>query len=274
MDELRAALELATEDELQDLTQILFQRKFNPLDYLQGLDPIQVQNGDRIQWLDAIEERFRFLAADGFTVLRGGSQSVTYRQVLLRVGRYLKVRLSPSLSTTDLEAEIFLYLLQRTWQKMPKREKKALVKRIHSALQQSSNEPLPLNCHPDPLRLVVEGGGILALSSVISPLILRQIAQQFALHFATYQAAAELAAGSIQIQSQIMGQVARQGMKSAAIRYSATRGLIAAVGSALWVGFIADLGWRTIATNYGRVIPIIFTLAQIRLTRSEWAYAV
>jgi uncharacterized protein YaaW (UPF0174 family) len=121
---------------------------------------------------------------------------------------------------------------------------------------------------------VVEGGGILALSSVISPLILRQIAQQFALHFATYQAAAELAAGSLQIHSQVMGQVARQGMKSAAIRYSATRGLIAAVGSALWVGFIADLGWRTIATNYGRVIPIIFTLAQIRLTRAEWAYAV
>jgi uncharacterized protein YaaW (UPF0174 family) len=274
MDELRSALELATEDELQDLTQILFQRKFNPLDYLQGLDPIQIQNGDRIQWLDAIEERFRFLAADGLTVLRGGSQAVTYRQVLVRVGRYLKVRLSPSLSTTDLEAEIFLHLLQRTWQKMPKREKKVLVNRIQTALQQSHTEPLPLSCHSDPFRLVVEGGGILALSSVISPIILRQIAQQFAIHFMTYQAATDLAAGSLQLQGQVMAQVAKQGMKSAAIRYSATRGLVAAVGSALWFGFLADLGWRTISTNYGRVIPIIFTLAQIRLTRSEWVYAV
>jgi uncharacterized protein YaaW (UPF0174 family) len=273
MDELRSVLELASEDELQDLTQILFQRRFNPLDYLQGLDPVQVQSGDRLQWLDAIEERFRFLAADGFTVLRGGSQTVTYRQILIRVGRYLKLRFSTSLSTTDLEAEIFLHLLQRTWKKMPKQEKQALIDRIQAALQQSSTTPLPLSCDSDPLRLVVESGGILALSSVISPLILRQVAQQFALHFATYQAAADLAAGSLQIQSQVMSQVARQGMKSAAVRYTATRGLIAAVSSALWIGLVADLGWRTIATNYGRVIPMIFTLAQIRLTRSEWAYA-
>jgi uncharacterized protein YaaW (UPF0174 family) len=273
MDELRSVLELATEDELQDLTQILFQRKFNPLDYLQGIDPVHVQNGNRIQWLDAIEERFRFLAADGMTVLRGGSQAVTYRQILVRVGRYLKCKFSSNLSTTDLEAEIFLHLLQQTWKKMPKRERRALVERIQSALQQSSADPLPLSCDPDPLRLIVEGGGVLALSSVISPLILRQVAQQFALHFAAHQAAVDLAAGSLQIQSQVMVQVARQGMKSAAVRYSVTRGVIAAVGSALWVGLVADLGWRTIATNYGRVIPIIFTLAQIRLTRSEWAYA-
>jgi hypothetical protein len=72
MDELRTALELATEDELQDLTEILFRRKFNPLDYLQGLDPLHVQNRDRIQWLNTLEDRFRFLAADGFT---GRSQS-------------------------------------------------------------------------------------------------------------------------------------------------------------------------------------------------------
>lgn len=278
MDELRTALELATEDELQDLTQILFQRKFNPLDYLKGLDPVHVQSRDRIQWLDALEERFRFLAADGLTVLRGGAQSVTYRQVLVRVGKYLKIRLSPSLSTTDLEAELFLSLLQRTWQKMPKRDQQDLMERVQTALQKSSTEPLPLSCHPDPLRLIVEGGGFLALSSVLSPLIVRQIAQQFALHFAAHQAAVNLAAGSLkvgslQLQRQVMAHAARQGMKSAAIRYSATRGLIAAVGSALWVGFLADLGWRTISTNYGRVIPIIFTLAQIRLTRSEWGYA-
>ena len=273
MDELRSVLELATEDELQDLTQILFQRKFNPLDYIQGIDPIQVQSGNRVEWLNAIEERFRFLAADGLTVLRGGSQAVTYRQILIRVGRYLKLKFSIHLSTTDLEAEIFLNLLQRTWQKMPKLEKQALVERIQSALQQSSTNPLPLSCESDPLRLIVEGSGVLALSSVISPLILRQVTQQFALHFATYQAAADLTAGSLQIQSQMMSQAARQGLKSAAVRYGATRGILAAVSSALWIGLVADLGWRTIATNYGRVIPIIFTLAQIRLTRSEWAYA-
>jgi uncharacterized protein YaaW (UPF0174 family) len=29
------------------------------------------------------------------------------------------------------------------------------------------------------------------------------------------------------------------------------------------------LGWRAIATNHSRVIPTIFALAQIRLTRSD-----
>jgi len=40
------------------------------------------------------------------------------------------------------------------------------------------------------------------------------------------------------------------------------------LGPALWAWFFADLGWRAIATNYARVIPVVFTLAQIRLIRS------
>jgi hypothetical protein len=53
LDELRAALELATEEELQQLTELLFSRKFNPLDYVQTPAPIDVQSRDRQAWLDA-----------------------------------------------------------------------------------------------------------------------------------------------------------------------------------------------------------------------------
>ena len=56
MDELRTVLELATEDELQDLTAILFSRKFNPLDYVHTPEPIEVQSQDRKAWLDALRE--------------------------------------------------------------------------------------------------------------------------------------------------------------------------------------------------------------------------
>jgi len=35
LDELRAGLALATEEELRQITQILFHRRFNPLDYWQ-----------------------------------------------------------------------------------------------------------------------------------------------------------------------------------------------------------------------------------------------
>jgi uncharacterized protein YaaW (UPF0174 family) len=165
-----------------------------------------------------------------------------------------------------LEAEIFLHLMQQSWKTMPSAEKQVLVERIRDALQQSASDPLPLSCHNDPLRLILEGGSALALSSLVRPLVLRQIAQQFALHLATYRVTTGVA-GSILMQA------ARKGVASTAIRYTATRSAVAAISGALWVGFMVDLGWRAIATNYGRIIPMIFTLAQIRLTRSEWVYA-
>ena len=62
--------------------------------------------------------------------------------------------------------------------------------------------------------------------------------------------------------------MAKRGMVANTARYTAVRGLFAFLGPVLWVSFFADLGWRAIATNYTRIIPVIFTLAQIRLTRS------
>jgi uncharacterized protein YaaW (UPF0174 family) len=103
---------------------------------------------------------------------------------------------------------------------------------------------------------------------------LQQIARQFALHFATYQVAQEAlirggAAAAAQLQGQIAIQSARQGMALSATRYGMARGVLSVLGPAMWAFFFADLGWRAISTNYARVIPTIFALAQIRLTRSD-----
>jgi uncharacterized protein YaaW (UPF0174 family) len=270
MDELRTALELATEEELQGLTEILFRRRFNPFDYLQGLDPVEVQNQERKIWLDALEQRFRFLAADGFTVLKRQTGRVTYRQVLIQVCRHLKLSYSTSLSTTDLEAEIFLNLLNRVWRKLPASERKILTRRIqHSLAEASPSQSLPIELHREPLRLLLEGGSALAISSFVRPMLLQQVAGEFAAHFAAYQMAVEAATVPLQLESQIAMQTARRGMALSATRYGATRSIFAVMGSALWVWFLADLGWRAIATNHGRVIPTVFALAQIRLTRSE-----
>ena len=62
-------------------------------------------------------------------------------------------------------------------------------------------------------------------------------------------------------------QLASRGMAINAARYGAVRGVFACLGPALWTWFIVDLGWRAIASNYTRVIPVVFTLAQIRLIR-------
>ena len=275
MDELRAALELATEDELRDLTEILFRPKFNPLDYVSTPDPIAVQSQDRDDWLDAIDQRFRYLAADGVTVLRRQTGQVSYRQVLIQVCRYLKLPYAGSMSTTDLEAEIFLSVLNRAWKQLPALEKTALTRRVQRSLAQSTlASQLPLSVQNDPLKLILKGSSAIAISSLVRPMLLQHVARQFALHFASYQVAKEtLAQGGIaaagQFQNYVSLRMARHGMAASAARYGAARTVFAVAGSAMWAWFLADLGWRSISTNYGRVIPTVFALAQIRLTRSE-----
>lgn len=273
MDELRSALELATEDELNDLTEILFRRKFNPLDYLHGPDPVEIHSQDYSDRLDALEQRFRFLAADGITVLKGKTREVTYRQVLIRICRYLKLSYSSALSTTELEAEIFLNLLHRAWQQLPAAEQRLLTRQIRQSIEATSLSASQGIALQDPLRLLLEGGSALAVSSLLRPVLLQQIARQFAAHFAAHQAAmTTLVQGSkaaLGAQGQLALQSAGRGMALSAARYGAARGMFAVLGSALWVWFFADLGWRTIATNYGRIIPTVFALAQIRLSRME-----
>lgn len=274
MDELRAALELATEEELQQLTEILFRRKFNPLDYVQTPEPIDIQSRDREAWLDAIEQRFRYLAADGMTVLRGRTQQVSYRQALIQVCRYLKIPYSRKLTTTDLEAEVFLNLLGKAWKHLPAQDQQTLMLRIQRSLAKSQSQPLPLAVQRDPLAMLIKGSSALAVSSILQPMLLQQIARQFALHFATYQVNKQAliqtsAAVATQFQSQLALQTARQGMAVNAARYGAVRGVFACVGPVLWTWFLADLGWRAISTNYGRIIPTVFALAQIRLTRAH-----
>jgi uncharacterized protein YaaW (UPF0174 family) len=276
VDELRTALELATEDELRDLTEILFRRKFNPLDYVANTpDPIEVQSLDRQMWLDEIEYRFRFLAADGVTVLSRKTERVSYRQVLLQVCRYLKLPYQGSMSTTDLEAEIFLNLLSRAWKQLPPSEQGKFKIQLQRSLTHSQLLPqLPLALQKDPMALLVKGSSALAVTSVLRPILLQQIARQFALHFATYQVAQQSvalgsAAAAAQVQNYAALQVARRGMAVSAARYTMVRSVFAVVGPALWAWFFADLGWRAISTNYGRIIPIIYALAQIRLTRAE-----
>jgi uncharacterized protein YaaW (UPF0174 family) len=275
VDELRVALELATDEELQELTTVLFSRRFNPLDYVYLPDSTAIQSQEREDWIEALEERFRFLAADGLTVLRGETSQVTYRQTLIQVCRFLKLPCSVSLSTTELEAEIFLHLLDRTWKRLPTDQKAALTQKVQGSLARSSvSQQLPLSLQKDPVGLILKGGGALAVSALLRSYVLQVVTRQFAYHFATYQVTQQaLVRGGIaaasQLQSHLALQTARQGMALSAARYGVVRGVFTVLGPALWTWFLADLGWRAIATNYARVIPTIFALAQIRLTRAE-----
>lgn len=284
MDELRTGLDLATAEELQAMTEILFRPRFNPLDYVSTPTPLDVQSCDRAQQIDLLDQRFRFLAADGFTVLRGQTQQISYRQALIGICQHLKTPYLNTLSTPDLEAELFLTLLEKAWEKMSVPERQQLQGELQNSLAETEQfHQLPLSVQQDPLGLLVKGSSALALSSVVRPWLLQQIARQFALHFARYQVAKQaLVKGAIgggigaaaQIQTRMAAQMASRGMAMNAARYGAMRGLLACLGPALWTWFLADLGWRTIATNHGRVIPVVFALAQIRLTRGAACWEV
>jgi uncharacterized protein YaaW (UPF0174 family) len=280
LDELRTALELATEDELQQLTKILFSRKFNPLDYVRTPDLIEVQSQKREMWLDTIEDRFRFLAADGLTVLQGRTQAVSYRQTLVRVCGYLKIPYSHQLSTTDLEAEVFLHLMGKSWHKLPASDRGALTVKVQQSLANTKfDQPLPAHIQHDPIKLILKGSSAIAVNSVLKPLVLHQIARQFAFHFASYQVAKQTLikgglAVSSQLQSYIALYMAKRGMAINVTQQVAVRGVFSILGPAMWGWFFADLGWRSISTNYGRIIPTIVALAQIRLTRGDdWELA-
>lgn len=270
MDELRTALELATEEELQQITNILFCRRFNPLDYLRAPDAIAVQSQDWDSWLDSVEDRFRYLAADGVTVLKGQTEKVSYRQILVRVCHFLKVPYSQKMPTTEIEAEIYLHLVNKAWKRLPPSEQKSLSIQIQKALADCHTpQPLPVHLQHNPLDIVFKGSSVIAVNSILKPILLKHIAGQFALHFARYQGAKTALVQGGTIVNQIALQTAKQGMTRATARYGAVRTVLSLVGPALWGWFIADLGWKAIATDYGRIIPTIFALAQIRLTRED-----
>ncbi len=147
-------------------------------------------------------------------------------------------------------------------------EQKSLSIQIQKALADCRTpQPLPVHLQHNPLDIVLKGSSVIAVNSILKPILLKHIAGQFALHFARYQGAKTALVQGGAIANQIALQTAKQGMTTAAARYGAVRTVLSLVGPALWGWFIADLGWKAIATDYGRIIPTIFALAQIRLTR-------
>lgn len=276
MDELRESLALASDEERQALVELLFRPKFNPLDYIRSTSVEAVQGLPWAEQIDAIEMRFRFLAADGLTVIRGETTDLSYRTVLLQTGRYLKLEAFTSLSNDDLEAEIFLSLLQRTWQQLPDPDRAALTRDIQQALRhQGGDRPLGHLLEVNGVRLFLEGSTALAVTAALRPWILQLIAQQFTQYWAKRQLArlAVQQGGSVvaKLQGYAAARLASRGMAVSAARYGAARSLLGFLGPALWAWFAADLGWRAIATNYARVVPAIFILAQIRLTRLDYS---
>ena len=223
--------------------------------------------------ISAISKRFRFLAADGLTVLRRKTENVSYREVLERVCQHLNIKYSKNQTVEDIESELFLNLISNSWKKLSPQERSKIDESMQTALTESNlQKSLPLDAQRNPMSLLVKGGSAIAVSTVIRSAVLNAIARQMACHFASYQVGYEvLKAGGTAIATRLNAYVstylAKRGMAVAATQYTAARTVFSVITPALWGLFFADLGWRAIATNYGRIIPAIFIVAQIRLLR-------
>ncbi|KAL5545136.1 hypothetical protein UlMin_008920 [Ulmus minor] len=281
--ELRSVLELATDSELFELEHILFGPSyFSPLlksitnranvDYAMIDKDLQ----EREEFIAALESRFLFLAADARSTLRGWRPS--YRNVLLAVRKELNIPCSSKLSTKDLEAEIFLHLLQD----YASEEHGASTGLLEFSRPSNSEANLELGLSPlkvqasavkDFQSMVLKGGSIVTLAKILQ-LMSKRLSGKVFLEAANYQIKREFIKkggqlAAINLESRAALLAAKQGLAGAATRYVGFRSIMAFLGPMLWGTFLADVVIQMLGTDYARILRAIYAFAQIRITRTQ-----
>lgn len=93
-----------------------------------------------------------------------------------------------------------------------------------------------------------------------------EVARQLILSRGAYEAALLcLKEGMRQQTSTVALFAAQKGLTTATARYSAVRASASILGPLLWGVVAADLTLKAVGTDYGRVMRVVFALAQIRL---------
>ncbi|XP_074329043.1 uncharacterized protein LOC141666764 isoform X3 [Apium graveolens] len=251
--ELNYVLQLATGSELYELKQILFGKSyFSPLlksiarpkdiDYFM----VEQDPDERDDFIEMLESRFFFLAADARSTLRGWRPS--YRNVLLSVRKKLKIPCSAKLKTEDLEVEIFLHLLQDYSSDEAGRITKSMTPDGQGSLELGLSQwkiqtVSALRAGALGLRSVIlKGGGILTLGKL-------------------YKMGGHLA--TVNLESRVALLAAKQGVKGAALRYIGLRSMMTLFGPMLWGTLLADVVIQMLGTDYARILRAIYAIAQL-----------
>ncbi|CAL5362718.1 unnamed protein product [Camellia sinensis] len=268
--ELRSVLELATDSELYELERILFGPSyFSPLlksitkqtdvDYFM----IEEDAEERDDFIAMLESRFLFLAADARSTLRGWRPS--YRNVLLGVREKLNIPCSSKLSTEDLEAEIFLHLLQE----YSRDESGTFPSSWESSKNPDNHGSLELGLSPwkvqaiaalrvgasELRRIILKGGGMLTLGKAYN-LLARKLLGRMFLEGAKYQ---------------IKKEVIRKGGQLAAVNLESRLALLVAK-QVLWGTFLADVVIQMLGTDYARILRAIYAFAQLSVSPVHIGY--
>eukprot|EP00879_Flechtneria_rotunda_P004778 GHRR01005048.1.p1 GENE.GHRR01005048.1~~GHRR01005048.1.p1 ORF type:complete len:394 (+),score=129.56 GHRR01005048.1:100-1281(+) len=298
--ELWAVLDLCSDEELESLYNILFGASpFSPIvkSIVKEDEPPLLQLRGRSSIMHKVESRFRFLAADSTATLRGKRPS--YREALLLIRDRLEVQCSSNLSTQDLEAEIFLHVLQNCVEYVkaagdpdPK-EAAAVAYADGDGMTSFPAGQSPKSNWTERLTAPFKFGGrellppALKLTSAVTlTAVMRrtaaQLGRQLLRHHARYQAVAAAATSTAstaaatargvlmtQWQRQAALAAAQKGLTSATFRYSAVQGALAFVGPIMWAWLAVDLMKAALGTDYARVVRAVYILAQVRLVATQ-----
>ncbi|XP_047176784.1 uncharacterized protein LOC124843982 [Vigna umbellata] len=283
--ELRSVLELATDTELSEIENILFGPSyFSPL--LKSIpfsntaqlqrSMIGVDLSMRLQFIEALESRFFFLAADARSTLRGWRPS--YRNVLLHIRTKFDIPCSTRLSTHDLELEIFLHLLHSNSTEEPGNYPaffdESAASEGQGTLQHGlSSWKLHSKVGAQDIRsILLKGGGVFTLSKIYQ-LLARKLSGKVLVEAANYQVKKELVKKGgqlavINLESRAALLAAKQGFLGAASRYLGFRSMLTLLGPVIWGTFLADVVIQMLGTDYARILRTIYALAQIRAIRT------
>ncbi|GLT55895.1 hypothetical protein SLA2020_289800 [Shorea laevis] len=278
--ELRGVLDLATDTELYELHRILFGPSyFSPLlkSIMSRADigNVMIEDLDeREGFIAALESQFLFLAADAQSTLRGWRPS--YRDVLLSVRKKLNIPCSSKLSTDDLEAEIFLHLLQdyssdeagifsTLWEN-------SKATNVQNSLEVGLSQSAVKIGETELQSIILKGSSLITLAKIYQ-LLAKKFSGKVFLEAANYQIKKEaLRKGgqlaAINLESRAALLAAKQGFFGAASRYVGFRSIMGLLGPILWGTFLADIVIQMLGTDHARILRAIFAFAQIRITRS------
>ncbi len=248
-----------------------------------------VQYSGRDALIRKIENRFRFLAADAGSTLRGTWPS--YRQILLAIHSHLNVPCPSDLSTHDLEAEIFLFLLNEHADAVDAAAPATATAADHAThgdgMGSSSASSSGASRNPNiiqralaPLKLGAKevfptltrlGATVMVTNMQVN--VARQLGSVLIRRTVQYEAASQIAAATAgSLANKAAVRMAQRGLTQAAVRYGAARSLLSVMGPLLWAVTAVDLAKMSIGCDYARIIKAIFALAQIRLLRTDgWA---
>ncbi|XP_073109968.1 uncharacterized protein [Elaeis guineensis] len=121
-------------------------------------------------------------------------------------------------------------------------------------------------------QIFLKGGGMLAVTKIYE-MLARRLCGKIFLEAANYEIKHEIVKrggqlAAVGLESRAAAVAARQGLAHAATKYLGLKSFMMLLGPLMWGTFLADIVIQMLGTDYARILRAIYALAQIRLTRT------